>query len=174
MNPLRLADEFAQDIRFAIRTLTGRPVFTAMAVLSLALGIGANTSIYSFMDSILMRALPVHDPGSLVVVNWHSKDHPGVASSFSGGTYKDSKLGYNSGNFPYAAFEILAGDRDTFASVFGFYGAGRLNVQIHGQADLAAGQYVSGGFFAGLGLGPAAGRLIDPLTTAQGPQRLPS
>jgi hypothetical protein len=69
LNPLRLADEFGQDVRYAFRSMKGRPLFTAMAVLSLALGIGANTSIYSFMDSILMRSLPVHDPDSLVVVN---------------------------------------------------------------------------------------------------------
>ena len=162
MNPLRIVEEIGQDVRYAFRTMAGKPVFTAMAVVSLALGIGANTSIYSFMDSILMRALPVQDPGSLVVVNWHSKDHPAVAINFSGSTFKDAKVGYTSGNFPYAAFEMLAANRDVFSSVFGFSGAGRLNVQIRGTADLAAGQYVTGGFFAGLGVVPAAGRLIDP------------
>ena len=162
INPLRIASEFAQDVRYALRTMWGRPLFTTMAVLSLALGIGANTAIYSFLDSILMRALPVLDPGSLVVVNWHSKDHPAVAASFSGSTFKDATVGYSSGNFPYAAFEVLAANRDAFASVFGFSGGGRLNVQIHGQADLAATQYVSGGFFAGLGVAPAAGRLVNP------------
>jgi macrolide transport system ATP-binding/permease protein len=162
INPLRIGSELAQDVRYALRTMSGRPIFTSMAVLSLAMGIGANTAIYSFLDSILMRALPVHDPGSLVVVRWHSKDHPAVASSFSGSASKDPAVGYSSGNFPYAAFEVLAADRNAFASVFGFSGGGRLNVQIHGQADLAAAQYVSGGFFAGLGVGPAAGRLIDP------------
>jgi predicted permease len=162
MSPLRFAEELSQDVRYAVRTLTGRPLFTSLAVLSLALGIGANTSIYSFMDSILMRALPVHDPDSLVVLNWHSKAHPAVARSFSGSTFKDDKRGYVSGNFPYAAFELLQGNRDSFASVFGFSGGGRVNVQIHGQADLANAQYVTGGFFAGLGVGPAAGRLIEP------------
>jgi predicted permease len=141
--------------------MAGRPLFTAMAVLSLALGIGANTAIYSFMDSILMRSLPVQDPERLVVLNWHSKDHPAIASSFSGSTYKDAHWGYTSGNFPYAAFELLSEPREVFANVFGFSGAGRLNVQIRGVADLAAGQYVTGTFFAGLGVPPAAGRLID-------------
>jgi macrolide transport system ATP-binding/permease protein len=168
INPLRLAGDFAQDVRYALRTMTGRPLFTTMAVLSLALGIGANTAIYSFMDSILMRALPVHDPGSLVILNWHSKDHPGVAGSFSGSTYKDDNLGYNSGNFPYAAFELFVARRDVFSSAFGFAGSGRVNVQIHGQADLAATQYVSGGFFAGLGVPPAAGRLVDPTDDSTG------
>jgi len=133
-----------------------------MAVLSLALGIGANTSIYSFMDSILMRSLPVANPASLVVLNWHSKDHPGVAANFSGSTFKDAVLGYNSGNFPYAAFELFSANHEMFSDVFGFSNAGRLNVQIRGAADLAAGQYVTGTFFAGLGVAPAAGRLIEP------------
>ena len=161
MNPIRLAEEFTQDVRHTFRTMGGRPLFTAMAVLSLALGIGANTSIYSFMDSILMRSLPVQDPASLVVVNWHSKDHPAVADRFSGSTHMDAKTGYTSGNFPYAAFELLSGERDIFSHIFGFSNAGRLNVQIRGQADLAAGQFVTGEFFAGLGVAPAAGRLID-------------
>src|SRR5215471_21554483 len=104
MNLVRLGEQFAHDARYALRTMAGRPVFTAMAALSLALGIGANTAIYSFIDSILVRALPVQNPESLVVVNWHSKDHPAVAHSFSGSTYKDPQYGYVSGNFPYAAF----------------------------------------------------------------------
>jgi len=162
------AGEIAQDARYAFRTMTGRPVFTIMAVLSLALGIGANTAIYSFMDSILMRSLPVQDPSSLVVVNWHSKDHPAVANSFSGSTYKDATWGYTSGNFPYAAYELISTNHEAFSHVFGFSGAGRLNVQIRGSADLAAGQYVTGGFFAGLGVVPAAGRLIDQTDDREG------
>ena len=161
MNPIHLAEALIHDVRYTFRTMSGRPLFTAMALLSLALGIGANTAIYSFMDSILMRSLPVQDPASLVVVNWHSKDHPAVADRFSGSTHQDAKTGYTSGNFPYAAFELLSGERDIFSHIFGFSSAGRLNVQIRGRADLAAGQFVTGEFFAGLGVAPAAGRLID-------------
>ena len=62
-----------QDLRYAIRLLRKNPGFAAVAVLSLALGIGANTAIYSFMESILLRSLPVADPESLVVLNWHSR-----------------------------------------------------------------------------------------------------
>jgi predicted permease len=154
-------DQLIQDLRFALRTMRAHPLFTAMAVLSLALGIGANTAIYSFMDSILMRALPVRNPESLIVLNWHSKDHPKVAHNFSGSTWKDSNGAYSSGNFPYPAFELIRDRNSVFSSVFAFSGAGRLNLQIHGQADLAQGQYVSGAFFSGLGIPPAAGRLLD-------------
>src|SRR5262249_32111984 len=60
-----LAEQFAQDVRYAWRAMRQNSVFTALAVLSLALGIGANTAIFSFMDAILMRSLPVSDPQTL-------------------------------------------------------------------------------------------------------------
>src|SRR5215469_13490636 len=64
------------DLRYALRTMAANPLFAAMAVLSLALGIGANTAIYSFMDAILVRALPVADPGSLIVLQWQHLPRP--------------------------------------------------------------------------------------------------
>lgn len=161
MGILAWLEQVAQDLRYGVRMLAGHPLFTAMAALSLALGIGANTAIYSFMDAILVRALPVRNPETLVVFNWHSKAFPAVAHSFSGSSFQDPKTGQTSGNFPYPAFELLRDHNPVFASVFGFSNAGRLNLQIHGQADLGAAQYVSGEFFSGLGVPPAAGRLID-------------
>ena len=94
-----------QDLRYALRMMARNRVFTAMAVLSLALGIGANTAIYSFMDAILMRALPVQQPEPLVVIQWHAKERPPVVRSLTGTTFRDPVIGYNSGNFPYPAFE---------------------------------------------------------------------
>ena len=67
-----LLEQLAQDVRYGLRTMFRNRLFTALATLSLALGIGANTAIYSFMDSILLRSLPVPDPASLVVVKWRS------------------------------------------------------------------------------------------------------
>src|SRR5271165_4771657 len=72
----RFLSELGQDIRYGCRTMTANKAFGALAVLSLALGIGANTTIYSFMESILLRSLPVTDPESLVVLNWHSRPPP--------------------------------------------------------------------------------------------------
>ena len=66
-------EQLAQDVRYAFRTMIRNRTFTALAAISLALGIGANTAIYSFMDSILLRSLPVSDPASLVVVKWRSR-----------------------------------------------------------------------------------------------------
>ncbi len=154
-------EQFIHDLRYAARMLVANPLFTTMATLSLALGIGANTAIYSFLDAILLRALPVQHPETLVVLNWHSKDdHPPVVHSLNGSNFRDPKTGYTSGNFPFASFEVLGASTQVLSTLFAFNNAGRLNLLIDGQADLAAGQYVSGGFFSGLGVRPAAGRLI--------------
>ncbi len=68
-----LVEQFGQDLRYAFRTMSASKSFSLLAILTLALGIGANTAIYSFMDSILLWSLPVADPESLVVLNWHSQ-----------------------------------------------------------------------------------------------------
>src|ERR1051326_6462388 len=95
------------DLRYALRTLCANPVFAAMALLSLALGIGANTAIYSFMDAILVRTLSIHDQQSLVVMQWHAKERAPVAESINGSMWKDDQLGSVSPNLPWAAFEML-------------------------------------------------------------------
>jgi predicted permease len=141
-------------------------LFTLLAVTSLALGIGANTAIYSFMDAILLRALPVADPQSLVVLNWHAKDvrrgHGFVMHSMSGSSWGTRQTGVTSGMFPYPAFEMLR-KSPVFSMVFGHFSpwsARKLNVTVGGQAEIAAGEFVTGDFFNGLGVPPAAGRLI--------------
>src|SRR6201982_703275 len=68
----RFSSELVHDLRYGCCTMTINKAFSAVSVLSLALGIGANTAIYSFMESILLRSLPVGDPESLVVLHWHS------------------------------------------------------------------------------------------------------
>jgi hypothetical protein len=167
-------EQLAQDLRYALRTMANNKAFTALAALSLALGIGANTAIYSFMDSILLRSLPVQDPQSLAVLNWHAKprfvskgkgtpegkETTFVMHAMSGNTYGDSKSGTTAGIFPFPAFELLAKEDSSFSSVFAFYPAGRLNLAFKGQADIANGEYVSGDYFRGLGIPPSSGRLL--------------
>ncbi len=161
-------EQFFQDVRYATRNMLRNKIFTGLAVLSLALGIGANAAIFSFMDAILLRSLPVYDPASLVTLNWRSTAQPfprgskGPATtmfSMTGSTYSDSKSGMIAPIFPYPAFELLRKQDSVFSSVFGFCSAQRLNILIKGQADIAGGEYVSGEYFTGLGLPPAAGRL---------------
>ncbi len=161
-----LVEQFAQDLRYAFRTMSANKLFSLLAIVSLALGIGANTAIYSFMDAILLRALPVAEPESLVMLNWHAKQVPKwgsfVMHSINGGTYDDPKSGTTAGIFPYPAFELFQKNDSIFSSVFAYRPARDLNVAIKGQADLARGEYVSGDFFRGLAVSPAAGRLILP------------
>src|SRR5579871_608180 len=98
-------EQFAQDLRYAARTMATNRLFTLLAVTSLALGIGANTAIFSFMDAILLRSLPVADPDSLVLLNWRAKVEThwfnSVVKSISGTTYEDGKSGTAAGIFPF-------------------------------------------------------------------------
>jgi macrolide transport system ATP-binding/permease protein len=92
-----LLEQLAQDLRFAARTAKHNPAFMILASLSLALGIGANTAIYSFMDALLMRPLPVPEAESLVALNWHvmgnKSIHDSVVHTESGFFYDDPKTG---------------------------------------------------------------------------------
>lgn len=159
-------EQLGQDLRYAVRTMLRNRAFTTLAVGSLALGIGANTAIYSFMDSLLLRALPVPDPESLAVLNWHSREARGprpnhVMHGMDGSTWADGN-GETGGIFPFGAFELLRENRSIFSSLFAYYESKRHNLTIHGQAEIADGEYVSGDFFRGLAVPPAAGRLIVP------------
>jgi predicted permease len=158
-------EQLTQDLRYALRNMTRNRTFTALAVLSLALGMGANTAIYSFMDSILLRSLPVSNPESLVVLNWHNKAHfrDTVVHGGSGSIRDDPKTGATSGIFPYPAFELFQRNSGAvFSSVFAYYPTRGLNLMVKGNAELASGEYVSGDYFRGLAVAPAAGRLIIP------------
>ena len=163
----RPLDEVTQDLRYAFRTLFRYRAVSVFAILSLALGIGANTAIYSFMDAILLRSLPVPDPDSLVVMTWQSKEfdvrrsRDFVMHSISGSVYR-REGGREARIFPLAAFEHLQQvSPPVLSSIFAFSRAGRMNVMINGQAQLADVQFVSGVFFTGVGVPPVAGRLFD-------------
>jgi predicted permease len=157
-------EQAAQDIRYAVRGMAKTKTFTLLAATSLALGIGANSAICSFMDAILLRALPVSDPDSLAVVKWRSvpgtvKD-PAVIHSMDGQTFDDDGIVVGA-IFPFPAFEALQGAAaPVLSTLFAYKPAGTLNVAIDGRAELGDGEYVSGDFFHGLAVGASAGRLI--------------
>jgi predicted permease len=161
-----LIEQLVQDVRYGFRGMVKNRMFTALAALSLALGIGANTAIYSFMDAILLRSLPVSDPGSLVVVKWRSKPtivgvRQFVLHSGDGSTYPDAG-GMTAAIFPFPAFEHLHDESTTVLStLFAYKQVGSLNVSVNGEAEVAQGEFVSGDFFRGLSVMPDAGRILD-------------
>src|SRR5215467_15444022 len=99
----RFFEYLVQDLRYALRTMRANPLFTATAALSLALGIGANTAIFSFMDSILLRALPVQHPEELVIFHWQSRGRARIVRGINGSARGDRKTGGTiSPYFPFA------------------------------------------------------------------------
>jgi macrolide transport system ATP-binding/permease protein len=156
------AEQLVQDIRYGLRTIAANRTFSAMAVLSLALGIGANTAIFSFMDSILLRSLPVPEPDSLVILSWRTPKREMYGSNRHNNSFSAPNGGFVGGFFSYPAFELFRKNDSVFSIVFGYQGAGDLNLTFRGQAELARTEYVSGDYFRGLGIPPAAGRLIGP------------
>jgi predicted permease len=129
----------AQDLRYAVRTMRRSPGFTTVAVLLLALGIGANTAIFSMIDALMLRWLPVQNPQELVQV----------------------KLG-DSGidALSYPIIRALAERRDIFSGVAGF-SSSSFNVGDPGSIVKVPGALVSGGYYETFGLTPVAGRLIE-------------
>lgn len=157
-------EQLVQDLRYALRVMWASKTFSTLAILSLALGIGANTAIYSFLDSIMLRSLPVSDPASLVILQWHGPSRwqggvrrPSVLHTMSGTTYDDDKRGDIAGIFPYPAFELFQKNDSLFSSIFAYHTAYELNVVVKGQADIAKGEYVSGDYFRALQSGPLRG-----------------
>src|ERR1700688_1598997 len=129
-------EPLTQDIRYAVRGMASGKLFTAMAVLSLALGIGANTAIYSFMDAVMLRALPVTHPEQLVILNWRAKGQAPVVHSHWGYRYDTPGGGIASPNYPFSAYELLRDHNDVLSSLFGHMEADRVNFVVDGQAEL--------------------------------------
>jgi predicted permease len=165
----RLGEELAQDTRYGLRAMARNRTFIALAALSLALGIGANTAIFSFMEAILLRSLPVHEPESLVVLTWRSKpwardpqtnQRQFVMRSINGSTYPDES-GVTAAIFPYPAFERLQQvSGPVLSGLFAYFPGGTRNVIANGDAELAETYLVSGDFFRSLAVKPAAGRML--------------
>src|SRR4029077_8662472 len=110
-----------------------------------------NTTIYSFMESILLRSLPVADPESLVVVNWHSrpprdagKESVHVMHGLQGMAGLVVKGEIVLGIFPYAAFETLRAENPVFSTLFGYFNGHNKTLAVRGQATSAGTEYVTG------------------------------
>ncbi len=160
----RWLEHLGQDLRYGLRSMVRDKVFTVLAVASLALGIGANTAIYSFIESILLRPLPVADPQSLVVMKWRAKGYALASSGMSwstGGSSRDAATGTLSSIFPYPALKVFQDSNDVLSSAFCYVVGTNLTVTVRDETDSLLGQYVSGNYFHGMGVVPVAGRLIQ-------------
>jgi len=135
---------FLQDLRYAARMLWKNPGFTVIAILTLALGIGANTAIFSIVDSFLLRPLPVKDPGELVVLACEQNQGP-----------LQEQLSYAD------LLDIREQTASVFTDVTGA-SVGLDGLSLNGHADRIVTLYVTGDYFGALGLKPALGRLILP------------
>ncbi len=140
------------------------PGFAAIVVLSLALGIGANTAIFSLMRAVMANSLPVREPERLVVLHWQGETWPkGLNQSSGGGPDLPSSMS-GSRSLAYPFFEALRTETGAFETVFAFapLGIGRQSVTLAagGSAERIDGEMVSGEFFAGLGAAPSIGRLF--------------
>ena len=134
------------DLRYALRLLRQAPGFTAVAVLSLALGIGANTAIFSLINALMLRPLPVRNPAELVQF---VSQYPDPAEPPSNG-------------YAWKYYQRFRDETHAFADLIGFSPA-RFHLRAPGiDADAIDGEYVVGNYFSMLGVTPAVGRLLGP------------
>ncbi len=138
----------AQDLRYALRQVRKTPLFTIIAVVTLALGIGANTAMFSVMSAVLLRYLPVREPQRLVFL--HYGDQPE-------GT---SQTGYDDTSLPEPVFAALRQKTEVFSDVVAFVplSSNELPVRFGDQPEEARGDMTSGNFFTGLGIGAVLGQ----------------
>ncbi len=139
------------QVRLALRTLFKTPLVTSVAIVSLALGIGANAAIFSMFDQMLLRPLPVSEPSSLVNLSAPGPK-PGSNSSNNAGRTRDV--------FSYPMFRDLERDQKMFAGLAAHRTFGT-NLAYRGKTESAEGAQVSGSYFGVLGIQPAIGRLFS-------------
>ena len=133
-------DDFLMDLRYAVRVLRRQPGFLAAAVLSLGLGIGANTAIFGLIDAVMLRAMPVSEPRQLVQ----------ITRRYAGG---------QTGSFSYPLFEYLRDGSHFFSGMFAqSTSISRTDIDVHGSTDRVNAALVSGAYYEVLGLVPATGR----------------
>jgi predicted permease len=141
---LPFLETLVQDVRYALRMLRKSPGFTAVVVLTLALGIGANTAIFSLMNAVLLQSLPVRHPEQLIVVRYTDAQPRGAEEDFS-----------------YPMYQVLRDKSAVFDGVLTRSGVS-FNVTYAGQSEWAYGELVSGNYYEVLGVRPWLGRLLSP------------
>jgi predicted permease len=136
-----LLEQIGQDLRYAARTMRKNRVLSAVAILSLAIGIGANTAIFGLINALLLKSLPVKDPQSLLIL---AKQEEHGANAY----------------FYYETYQRLRAAQPFFQDLAAYGERVRMNVTVDGVAEPAMGQLVSGNYYSVLGILPAAGRVF--------------
>jgi len=152
------------DLRYAFRSLARRPGLAAAAIVTLALGIGATVAVFSVVDGLILRRLPVREPSSLGLLTWSSREWPKIVQDLEGSSRKDDSTGETwTTAFPYPVFGAIASGNRAFSGTFALMANDpSVNVQIGGRGASAVARFASGSFFDVLGVQPAAGRLVIP------------
>ncbi len=150
-------EDFKKDLRHGIRGLSANPLFTAVAILTLALGIGANTAIFSVLNAVVLRMLPVRDPQQLVF--FRCTGQPDGASN----------TGDSETSFSNHVFDQMRRDKQAFSDVMAYVplGLNKIAVRAGRLPEEASAQMVSGNYFTGLGVTPECGRLLTPSDESQ-------
>jgi predicted permease len=149
-----------KDIRFAAQMLVKHPAFTIIAVLTIALGVGANTALFSVVDAVLLKKLPVQDPGRLVLLRASWNDQVFGPGSYDGSNSHDPATGLVVGtSFPLQTLTRLRQEQTALSDVFAFSPM-EVNFNAGGQAEVVSAQVVSGNYYSALGVPALIGRTI--------------
>jgi predicted permease len=149
------------DIRYGLRGLRKSPSFTAVAVLSLALGIGVNITIFTLAEEILLQKLAVPRPDELRLLNWSAGEKRAIHSTW--GNWDQTPSGeFTSTSFAYPVYQELRRENTLLGDLFAFKIFGRATVSADGQPEQVQGEFVSGNFYEQLGVGAQIGRSIQP------------
>ncbi len=156
MNSVGFLETLWQDLRYGVRGLRLSPGFAAVAILSLALGIGANTAIFQLFDAVRLKLLPVKDPAQLVDIRLATPGHGGPSNKV--GRHPD---------LTNAVWEQIRARQQVFSGMAAWGTAG-FNLAPRGEAHNVEGLYVSGNFFRVLGVPPVLGRVFSPSDDRRG------
>jgi len=154
-------EQAIQDLRYALRMLAKSPGFATVVIFTLALGIGANTAIFTEIDAVLLRSLPAADPQHLVILEW-SAQHKGKFESRS--SYGDCS---QECSFSVPFFQAMRSNARTLAQIAAFAGPIEVNFSGSGPANMTRGLFVTGDYFQTLGQNAFLGRPLGPADDSQ-------